>query len=246
MLPRLKALLSAMIIFIAFSASSQIVKPEIKASNNSYGISNDLWITYLNKANLLLEKVDQQSFLNYIIFTHDGNMNDRKYFVKYVKAQIKKDKEELTYRVGKGTITKVSEINAYFSSLQPKYTVYFADFNKNRSEIIETQKSLKAPINGNSPGFNCGSPCTNPGFESGTTFWDYYSGTADGSGTMTNIVNGFSSSAHVLETVGGFDPTIGGTTLPFVPPGGGNNSMELGDYATTGAHASRACISFTV
>src|ERR1035437_2073704 len=212
MLPRFKQLLSAMIIFIAFSASSQTMKSEIKTSNNSYGVSTDLWITYLNKTNLLLEKVDQQSFVNYVIFTQGGNMSDRKYFVKYVKATIKKDKEELTYRVGKGIMTKVSEINAYFSSLHTKYIVYFAEFNKNRDEIIETQKSLKAPINGNLPAFNCGSPCTNPGFESGTTFWDYYSGTADGSGTMTGIVNAFSSSAHVLETVGGFDPTIGGTT----------------------------------
>lgn len=250
MLLRLKLLLSAMVIFIGFSGFSQAQKTDLKPSNNSFGISNDTWITYTNKANVLLEKVDEESFLNYVIFKNDGDLADRKYFVKYVNAKIKKDKEELIYKVGSGTIKKVSEVNAYLSSLQPKYTVYFADFSKNRNEIVETQNlnKGKAPIIAGTPSFNCGSPCTNPGFESGTGFWDYWSGVAcaTSSSDPCNLVSGFSSTAHDLTTVGGYDATVGGTTLPVVPPGGGNNAMELGDYTGTGSKASRASISFTV
>ena len=252
MLLRFKLLLSAILIFIAFSGFSQTPAAEKTASNNPYGISNNLWITYSNKTNMLLEKVDEQSFLNYIIFKNDGNFSDKKYFVKYIKAAIKKDKEELIYKVGKGSIATIIDVKTYFSSLQSKYIVYYADFIKNRNEIIETlnegENKRKAPIDAGTPSLNCGSPCTNPGFEAGTGFWDYSSGVscATSSTDPCNLVTGFSSTAHDLVTVGTYDAAVGGTVLPVVPPGGGSNAMELGDYTGTGSKASRASISFTV
>lgn len=248
MLSKVKQFLSTLLVFIAFSAFSQTQNPEIKISTNSYDISTNLCVTYSNMTNLLLEKVDKQLFLKSVLLKSDGNVEDKKYFVKYVKSAINKDKEELIYLTGTGTITKVTDVNDYFSSLQAKYSMYYVDFIKNRAEIIESQNTWKSHINGASPAFNCGSPCTNPGFESGTGFWDYSSGVACGTSSSDpcNLVSGFNSTAHELTTTGVYDTQVGGTILPVVPPGGGNNAMELGDYNGTGSKASRASISFTV
>lgn len=94
----------------------------------------------------------------------------------------------------------------------------------------------------------CGSLCTNPGFESGTGFWEFYTGTACQSPTSEpcNMVTGVNPAQHTLQTSGGFDPVVGGNILPVVPPGGGTNSMRIGDGNVSGAKASRVSISYTV
>lgn len=218
------------------------------AVSNPYGVSTKEWNTYLNKTNLLSEGIDVRSFLNYILFTNDGNFNDMEYFMDYIKVKLAKDKEALIYKVGKGEITTKEQINFYYSSLQPKYEIHFLDFKKRRDQIVANH-NLKAGGAGPLPTpLNCGSPCTNPGFEAGTGFWDYYTGTACASSTSDpcSIVAGFSSSQHIIQTVGGFDPAVGGTLLPVVGPGGGSSSLMLGDGPVTGGYASRASISFTV
>ncbi len=95
--------------------------------------------------------------------------------------------------------------------------------------------------------FNCGSPCTNPGFESGSSFWDYSRGTACASPGYDpcNIIPGFSNPQQSLQTLGTNDPVVG-AALPVVPPGGGNNTMRIGDGPVSGGNASRASISFMV
>ncbi len=215
--------------------------------SNPYGISQKDWTSFENKTNLLSEKVDVESFLNYVFFTNDGNFYDMKYFKDYIKGKLKKDRETLIYKVGKGEITTTNEINTYYSSLQPQYEIYYFDFLKRRDQIVEASKQ-RAPGTGVLPTpSNCGSPCTNPGFEAGTGFWDYYTGTACASSTSDpcSIVAGFSSSQHVIQTVGGSDPVVG-AALPVVGPGGGSSSLMLGDGPVTGGYASRASISFTV
>ncbi|MFL5763373.1 MAG: PKD domain-containing protein [Bacteroidia bacterium] len=240
--------LFATLVTLGFSAFSQTALSPVKPRfSNPYGVSDSDWTKYLNKTNLLSEKVDIQSFLNYVVFNNDGDFHDMDYFLDYVKGKIKKDKMELIYRVGKGTITTTAEISKYYADLQPKYNQYYLDFKSRRDEIIQSGH-WKAPSTGPFPTpSNCGSPCTNPGFESGTGFWDYYTGTACASSTSDpcSIVAGFSSSQHVIQTVGGFDPVVG-AALPVVPPGGGSSSLMLGDGPVTGGYASRACISFTV
>jgi gliding motility-associated-like protein len=223
--------------------------PGMADVNNPYGVSSKLWTEYTNKTNLLLEQVDEKSFVNYVIFSADGNLADRKYFTTYVKNKITKDKSELIYKVGKGVITSVDQINSFYASLQPKYGVYFNEFKKYRDIIVAEEQQKMSNRSPNPMPFNCGSPCTNPGFESGTGFWDYWGGTAcaNSAGDLCNLTPGFAASAHDLTAVAdGFDATVGGTILPMVPPGGGNNAMMLGDGPVTGGNASRAAISFTV
>lgn len=215
--------------------------------SNPYGVSPKDWNNYENKTNLLSEKVDVESFLNYVFFTNDGNFYDMKYFKDYIKGKLKKDRETLIYKVGKGEIASTNDINAYYSNLQAQYEIYYFDFLKRRDQIVEASKQ-RAPGTGVLPTpANCGSPCTNPGFEAGTGFWDYYTGTACASSTSDpcSIVAGFSSSQHVIQTVGGSDPVVG-AALPVVGPGGGSSSLMLGDGPITGGYASRASISFTV
>src|ERR1043166_7632143 len=159
----------------AFSQDHLLAKPSV---TNPYGVSEKDWISYLNKTNLLSESVDVKSFLNYVVFTNDGNFRDMDYFIDYVKTKLRADKAELIYRVGQGKITKTAEISKYYSDLQPKYNQYYLDFKSRRDEIVAASH-YRAPSTGVFPTpSNCGSPCTNPGFESGTGFWDYYTGTA--------------------------------------------------------------------
>ena len=244
----LRMLFLALVLAVSSTAVSQNSLAGGMAVSNPYGISDKDWTTYLNKTNLLSEKVDVQSFINYILFTNDGNFYDTEYFMDYIKVKLKKDKEALVYKVGKGEITTSAEINNYYAGLQPQYQIYFYDFKKRRDQIVEAHNQ-RAPSIGVFPTpANCGSPCTNPGFEAGTGFWDYYTGTACASSTSDpcSIVAGFSSSQHIIQTVGGFDPAVGGTILPVVPPGGGSSTLMLGDGPVTGGYASRASISFTV
>ncbi len=108
--------------------------------------------------------------------------------------------------------------------------------------------SLIFCINGYSQS-TCGSLCTNPGFESGTGFWQYFNGTACQSSTSEpcNLLSdSISPFQHALQTKGGYDPIVGGTILPVVAPSGGNNSMMIGDGPITGAKAGRASISYNV
>ncbi|MDQ3048952.1 MAG: PKD domain-containing protein, partial [Bacteroidota bacterium] len=229
----------------------QLSKAELEeiAGKNSFGIPAKDWIQSINKTNLLLEGVDQKSFINYIILQQDGSFADFPYFANYVSGKFKKDREELVHKVGQGKIINVEQVKTYFSDLQPLYTIYYADFIQRRESIIATQDAMRAPSVGtpNPTPANCGSPCTNPGFEAGsTTFWDGSTGSACTSPDPCSIVAGFSSSQHVVTTVGSYDPTVGGTTLPQVPPGGGNNALMLGNGAMTGGNAARVSISFTV
>jgi gliding motility-associated-like protein len=245
----LSTLMASMLLLVALSVNSQTAQAPAKHLSNTYGIADNVWLGYLNKTNLYLEKVDEMSFINYIFFANDGDFADMNYFTNYVGGKLRKDKAELIYRVGKGAVNSVADVKNYFSALQPTYNGYYLDFLKHKKEIVDTQNSLRAPSGGGAPTpANCGSPCTNPGFEAGTGFWDYYTGSACASSTSDpcSIVNGFSATQHVIQTVGGYDATVGGTILPVVPPGGGSSSLMLGDGPTTGGLAARASISFTV
>ncbi|MDF2438466.1 MAG: hypothetical protein K0Q95_2842 [Bacteroidota bacterium] len=233
----------ALCIFITFSTLAQTQSH----TENSYGIPDKTWETYYAKTEDLLKDAEAGSFMNYVIFTNDGNLADKSYFQVFVHKQKRKDKEELVYRVGTGVIKNVSEVRSFMASRQPEYIKLFKEFQLNRDKIIEEQ-TYRAPSGGTTPVvLNCGSPCTNPGFEAGTGFWDYWSGTACAGSTSDpcNLVAGYSATQHQIQTVGGNDPAVG-AALPVVPPGGGNNSLMLGDGPVTGGYASRASISFTV
>ncbi len=245
---KMRMLFLAFLLFTAHSSSAQkaIVGGNSPLSN-PFGVSEKDWITYTNKTNLLSENIEVQSFINYVFFKNHGDFADMNYYLDYVKGKLRKDKQELIYKVGKGTVTTATDINTFYSDLQPKYETYYFEFLKRRDQIIAATPQ-RAPGTGVFPTpSNCGSPCTNPGFEAGTGFWDYYTGTACASSTSDpcSIVAGFSSSQHVIQTVGGFDPVVG-AALPVVAPGGGGSSLMLGDGPTTGGFASRASISFTV
>jgi len=259
---RLKVFLFAMFIFIVIPLFSQTQKNEFQNSNNPYGVPDNSWINYVNKTAVLLEKVDMQSFLNYVVMISDGNMDDMNYFKNYVSLHLKKDYEELVYKVGKGNIINEENVKMYLASLQPNYKKYFDDFQKGRDHIISSQnKSLPSVPNYPNPQ-NCGSPCTNPGFEAGSGFWDYWAGNPDINPDPTSLTAGFNPTTpgshpnqHLITTTGGFDPIVGGTILPIVPPGGGNNALRLGDLVSWGGvnffsngswGAARASISFAV
>lgn len=255
---RLRVFLSAMFIFIVFSLFSQTQKNEFQGSNNPYGVSDNVWIDYVNKTAILLEKVDVQSFLNYVVMSSDGNMADMNYFKSFLSPRWKKDYELLVFKVGTGVIVEEGSVKMYLASLQPDYKKYYDDFKKVKDKIVASQNKSGNPDPNPDP-LNCGSPCTNPGFESGQAFWDYWAGDPDTNPDPANLTSGFNPpppgffglnpDPFLITNAGGFDPTVGGTILPVVPPGGGNNALRIGDlnaWGSTSWGAARASISFTV
>lgn len=250
------AILFLFFVFInsSFSQEKALWQLTPQELSNSYGVSRETWNEYTIKTDFFLKEVDEQSFVNYVILAADGSLSDREYFLEYARMYIKKDKDLLIYKVGINEINDVAAVKQYYSSLQPKYLGYYKAFVKNR-EALEVLKKKDRQGRGPIPiPFNCGSACTNPGFESGTGFWDYWVGDACATSSTDpcNLAPGFNPSGHDLTAVSDpFDPIVGGTILPVVPPGGGNNAMMLGDgpvYINNGGlySASRASISFTV
>lgn len=239
--------------FTVFSQHNHQQKKEIISlkrlnvlHNNSFNIDQKNWTSYYNQTNLLLESIDEDAFLHYVILKSDGDFNDIPFFINHIEADLTLDMQMLIYKVGKNEINQTN-ISSYFTKLQPKWFKAFAEFQKNKTEIIKNQNQTRGASGGiNNPVeiYGCGSPCTNPGFESGTNFWNYWSGDACTNNDPCNLSSGFSSIQHELTNAGGFDPIV--PTLPLVPPGGGNHAMLLGDGPITGAYASRASISFDV
>lgn len=87
-------------------------------------------------------------------------------------------------------------------------------------------------------------PCSNPGFETGTTAgWTTSQSPNNNSQTMLAWSNLANTQANIVGV--GTDPNI--PTLPTVPPGGGNFALRLGPTGyTTGGNSYRASQSFTV
>ena len=252
-----KVLLAAFLVFIAFKFNAQTQHAEIKVANNPYGIVNNVWIAYLNKTAILLENVDVQSFFNYVVIISDGNMSDMDLFKSYLSPVWNKDFQDLAYRVGVGSIKNEENVRTYLAGLQPSYKKCFDEFLKKKKEITINQNK-KGPANPFPIPQNCGSPCTNSGFESGSGFWDYWAGDPETAANPANLTPGFNppppgffgnANPFTLVNAGGFDPTVGGNILPLVPPGGGNNALQIGDLtAWSGMSwgAARTSISFTV
>src|SRR6218665_4054983 len=198
-----------------------------QTQNNSHGVPNAEWNKYVNKTNLMLEQVDEMSYFNYVVVAGGGNHNDIAVFNDYVKDKRARDMEELAYRVGTGAIKDFIAVKKYLSSLQPLYATYYTEYKTKRDQIVaayEMAASLRSTGGTLPTPFNCGSACTNPGFESGTGFWDYYTGDAcSSSADPCNLVAGFSSTQHVLQTTGSTDPIVG-AALPTVAPGRGGGA----------------------
>lgn len=87
-------------------------------------------------------------------------------------------------------------------------------------------------------------PCSNPGFETGTTAgWTTSQSPNNNSQTMLAWANLANTQANVVGT--GFDPNI--PTLPTVPAGGGSFALRLGPTGfLTGGNSYRASQTFTV
>lgn len=250
------------IISIVFVSFSTITFSQNTASSNPYNLPENIWTSYKNKTAAMLEKANPESFFNYIIMMSDGNMADMPYFKGYVRNFWRDDYNKMAYEVGTGKITSIENIKLYLASLQPTYTEHFKYFQKHREQIIEEHLKIFVPASNNNTNpspQNCGSPCTNPGFESGNSFWDYWAGDPNTAADPANLTSGFNppppgffglhQNQHFITTAGGFDPTVGGSILPVVPPGGGNNALQLGDiqsWGSTSWGAARASISFVV
>lgn len=84
--------------------------------------------------------------------------------------------------------------------------------------------------------------CGNGGLEDNNwTNWDGWTGTFSNPRQHHGIVNG----RHTIVNAGGFDPSVGGSLLPVVPPGGGAHAVRLGN-TTGGTQGEQLRYYFTV
>jgi hypothetical protein len=59
----------------------------------THRIPGDVWESYYAKAKTLVKDADPKSFLTYVIFVNDGNLDDQSSFLRYVHDEKKKDQE---------------------------------------------------------------------------------------------------------------------------------------------------------
>jgi len=213
-------------------------------NTNSFGIADKLWNDYFNQTSLLLEKIDEDSFLNYVLIKESGNITDKSYFIGYINDELVKDFQLLIYKVGNKEIDATS-ISTYFTALQPKWLKLYQNFLLVKSDYINKTNALRGPGGNGNNIFGCGSAFTNPGFESGTGSWNYWIAEACPLPDPCFLAPGFNAAQHALTNVGMNDPVVG-AAIPQVAPGGGTHSMLLGNYNVTGGDASRVSISFDV
>ncbi len=267
---RFKIILSVTLVSATLLVFPQTQKNAPSSCNNSFNVPNSLWKNYVNKTSVLLKEMDPQGFLNGVIITSHGSIADKDDFNSYVSKDWQKDYEKLVYKIGIGVVTTQENASAYFSSLQANYKIYFKEFQAQKNGLVQTHNQQRSPNPVNPSPQNCGSPCTNPGFESGNTFWDYWGGNPDLGADPINLTPGFNPptggpcvigippfgistpdhpNPHTITNLGSFDAIVGGSILPVVPPGGGSKALRLGDTsAWESCHwgAARASISFTV
>jgi gliding motility-associated-like protein len=175
---------------------------------------------------------------------HDLNLSNDEYdaYQKYLILQKKNAKDMIDFFDGarEGSINPAN-VNAWFAHLRNTYISYYPSFVVYSDSLMKaaktTHKTNPAPL-------ACGSPCTNPGFETGDfTAWIQQ----DGSSVSGTGVSGFSLAPGTTQTfisTPGPDPVVG-ATIPMVFPGG-NFSARIGDGTNVGSMAGALSTSFTV
>ncbi|HXC05917.1 MAG TPA: hypothetical protein VNZ86_14240, partial [Bacteroidia bacterium] len=165
-------------------------------------------------------------------------------FQKYL-IQVKKtwkDQVEFFRRAQQGVINPMN-IQAWFNQLKTKYYGYYPGF-KIYTDSLNYAASLHG-ISGPPAVLACGSPCTNPGYETGDfTAWNQQEGSSVSGSGMAGVVLSPGTSQTSITSPGP-DP-VAGAVLNQVFPGGGTHSAMIGDGPNTGAMAGSLSTSFTV
>jgi hypothetical protein len=192
------------------------------AQNNTHGHSEDIEIK--EKIFVKIRPISQSSKEYY--WLEDYFLDNYKHYVELVESKVGSpiDFSSTTF------VSTIEEIKAQIIS----------DFKTNGSGYVSQKEADKAKNSSNNDGFTpkaAGQPCNNADFETGNaTGWELFAG------TVTNQPYGYTGMApialgtqHKINS-SGTDPNV--PTLPKVYPGGGQYSMQLGDYGTGGKAAS--------
>jgi gliding motility-associated-like protein len=215
-------ILVCLIVCLISEGKAQTQVPTHKAYN-----SEALWSSYNHNA---FQKSIQSSL----------GMDDKTFdaFQKYLLFQKEtwRDRIEFFTKAKVGQLNPLT-INAYFEQLKVRYISYYPEFKtyhyQQQNQIAPNPKTL-----------GCGSPCTNPGFETNDfTNWTQQQGTSI-PGLLTAGVSLGTGTSMTSITNPGPDPTV--ATLNQVYPGGGAHSAMIGDGPQNGRNAGALSTSFTV
>jgi gliding motility-associated-like protein len=223
---RLFSFQGAMVVCLIIGLISEAEAQTTVSSNKVYN-SEALWSSYNHNA---FQKSIQNS-LGVDAKTFDA-------FQKFVILQKEswRDRIEFFTKAKTGQLNPLN-INAYFEQLKAKYISYYPEFKTYQSK----QQNLVAP---NPKTLGCGSPCTNPGFETNDfTNWTQQQGSSI-PGLLTAGVSLSNGTSMTSITNPGPDPTV--AALNQVYPGGGTHSAMIGDGPTNGGNAGALSTSFTV
>jgi gliding motility-associated-like protein len=223
-------------VFLALLLLSSFIPATAQQAAPNHGYNTEaLWSSYDHNA----FHRDLQTSLGLDAAEYDA-------FQKYL-IQVKKtwrDQVDFFTKAQQGIINPMN-INAFFNQLKTKYFGYYPAF-KTYSDSLN-QLAVQRRMTGNTlPGIlACGSPCTNPGYETNDfTSWIQQEGSSV-NGTGAAGVNLSPGTGQTSITSPGPDPVVG-TALNQVFPGGGTHSAMIGDGPNTGAMAGSLATSFTV
>ncbi|MFI5150733.1 MAG: PKD domain-containing protein [Bacteroidia bacterium] len=175
------------------------------------------------------------------------NAADYDAFQKYL-ILVKKtwtDQADFFKRAQQGVINPLN-INAFFDNLKNKYYGYYPAFLLYQDSMKQVTTLRRMGGNSSLPGvLACGSPCTNPGYETNDfTAWIQQDGTSVSGSGMAGVVLS-PGTTQTSITSPGPDPVVG-AALNQVFPGGGTHSAMIGDGPNVGALAGSLSTSFTV
>lgn len=148
--------------------------------------------------------------------------SDLNLFYLYLEPYIHEDRVDFFSNAPFGGIP-VSDFSSYIASMKQKYIALYPEFVKVKDAFAMEREALD-----NKP-LEINGPCTNIGFENGNlNGWKLETGTACGSANCSfNTISG--PNCRITTTNASMiDPWIPG--LSTVAPGGGNNSVRIGDF----------------
>jgi len=200
----------------------------IHAQTTDYGLANPPGVSSTLSAHDLedlWESVDLESIQAEPIAKYALKGKDVSLWLQFIAQKMDRAQFLFFQKGARGEISN-TDINAYIATKRAEVEAYYQQFNlvKNTLSLVPPRKFSPLKING---------PCTNIGFEDGTSGWTGFTGSAEcgRNPSPCNEKTGFDADRHVITDTSMVDPYIPG--LSMVAPGG-TQSIRLENYVDGG------------
>ncbi len=208
----------------------------LKPQNNLHSVSDSI-LSY-EQAEELWGTIDFTTMQSEVANSLGLSIMESALFWQYLQPEIYQN--QLAFLNGGYKTVTLLNFPQYTTNLEQSYITLYPDFLNNQAIFIQQVAQQNAANNTT----QVNGPCTNMGFQSGTTSgWTTYSGTACGAANLLPCNLNVGANPRIsITTTGTTDPYI--PSLPTVAPGA-TYSLMLEDYLN-GANASAISQTFLV